>query len=71
MHNAQGVRGFGRKSKPNVELRGIYFQNLITSKVLFRRKNNATFIKKMYLGQYLEILNTFVILLGIKLIIKQ
>jgi hypothetical protein len=25
----------------------------------------------MYLGQYLEILNTFVILLGIKLIIKQ
>ncbi len=63
MHNAQRVRGFGRKCPPKVELRGIYFQNLITPKV-FRRKNNVIFIVKMYLGQYIEILNTSVILLG-------
>jgi hypothetical protein len=70
MHNAQGVTGFGRKCPPKVELRGIYFQNLITPKVLFRRKNNVTLKYTKDFGQYIEILNTFVILHGLKLIIK-
>jgi hypothetical protein len=38
MHNAQGVRGFGRKYPVEVEVRGIYFKNLIIPKVFFSKK---------------------------------
>jgi hypothetical protein len=38
---------------------------------ILQKKHCNFFIKKMYLGKYREILNTFVMLLGLKLLVKQ
>jgi hypothetical protein len=50
------MKGFGGKYPLKVEVKGIYFENLITPKVLFNQKKTLQLLKiYMYLGQYTKI----------------